>query len=174
MNCGVIVRADNGKPSNLYYSILDTVNDAKDAYGIYSRVHSKPFKEWFGKGVVDENGEPIIKNLSFQNESGETKPIQYNDVTNNELKVQDVVKWLQDGENNIISKRIHADNYWIRKGRTENGVNLLYKNRRRINEVNEFYIEHYEAPLYYVEDGDLINYLKQVYTPDETTENSEK
>lgn len=61
-------KASNGKPSKLFNDLLG-LTDRKTALDIKAKTLSNAFKLWFGDSkVVDENGEPLVKNNTFSNE----------------------------------------------------------------------------------------------------------
>ena len=56
------VEASNGEKSNLYDSILalPEISDKEEALKLWAKVYTPTFKEWFGNGVKDNNGEPLL------------------------------------------------------------------------------------------------------------------
>ena len=57
------VIAENGRESILFNEIVNLGYDKESALKKWALVYTPTFKEWFGKGSVDANGEPQIFNL---------------------------------------------------------------------------------------------------------------
>ena len=59
------VIAENGRESILFNEIVNLGYDKESALKKWALVYTPTFKEWFGKGSVDANGEPQIFNLAI-------------------------------------------------------------------------------------------------------------
>ncbi len=56
----VKVTANNGKDSKLFKDIVNLGYDKETAVKKWAMVYTPTFRQWFGKGIVDSNGEPTI------------------------------------------------------------------------------------------------------------------
>lgn len=64
--------ARNGKPSMLFDTLARKV-DFSAAVSNYLNTKSISFKNWYGNGSLDENGEPLLKDNIFVNDKGEVR-----------------------------------------------------------------------------------------------------
>ena len=75
MGCNIIknkngkvvnVTADNGKNSKLFRDIVNLGYDKETAVKKWAVTYTSTFKQWFGDGLVDNNGEPKITTINNQ------------------------------------------------------------------------------------------------------------
>ena len=62
----VNVTAENGKNSKLFRDIVKLGYDKETALKKWANTYTPTFKQWFGEGVVDSNGEPKISIIDDQ------------------------------------------------------------------------------------------------------------
>ena len=62
----VKVTADNGKNSKLFRDIVKLGYDKETALKKWAMAYTPVFKQWFGDGMVDSNGEPRITIVNNQ------------------------------------------------------------------------------------------------------------
>jgi hypothetical protein len=153
MACNLNNKASNGNDSILYNEILHDIGNADEANRYYNLTFTENFKKWFGNGYKDENGEPKVIRVTngpllYRNEKGQYKSVTNKGSFGRQIKPIEVINYLQ--KEGKVSKRVHDNKHWVKKGLTTDGVNELESNINSIDRFNEHYVREYNAPLVFV------------------------
>ena len=153
MACDVTIK--NYKTNSLLYNeLLNMTGNAEQATRLYLNTKSKAFKDWFGNGEVDENGEPRITNdydnynVVYLNENGDKKAVRNFGSFGRQYTPEDIIGVLQ--KQGAINDRRHLGKFWVTKGQTIDGENLLKQNLAKIRKFNKYYEDKYNNALVFV------------------------